>query len=305
MFNRIVERQPVWDWVAARQPDHLVLLGDSFYLDLQIGGRHPQDMLPMEFAEHLQTLYGELIAQREFAALVRALPAGHVHAIWDDHDFLWNDACGAEVRSTHRYDAHLQLTTSFMEQFRRSLAGRLERFEPPPADATAPLGTPTLRLAPDVHLHLSDGRTFRTRTHLLAESRRSLFGADQRQAFAQRIGGAPDALHLWASGSTIAGYQRYERDLAWLRSLAAQQRMLVLSGDIHRNAFDSFQTGGRFMLHEATSSGAAIKDAVVFGQKRQNFGLLEIDDTNVTVELYKDNAVESRHVIERGGWKPT
>ena len=83
MFNRIVERQPVWDWIAAKDPDHLVLLGDSFYLDLQIGGRHPQDMLPMEFGEHLHTLYGELIAQPEFAALVRALSAGHVHAIWD------------------------------------------------------------------------------------------------------------------------------------------------------------------------------------------------------------------------------
>src|SRR5690242_4260531 len=105
MFNRIVERQPVWDWIAAKAPDHLVLLGDSLYLDLQIGGRHPQDMLPMEFAEHLYTLYGELMAQREFAPLVSAL-RGRVHAIWDDHDFLWNDACGEEVRSTHRFGDH-------------------------------------------------------------------------------------------------------------------------------------------------------------------------------------------------------
>ena len=34
MFNRVFDDQPVWDWVGGHTPDHLVLLGDSFYLDL-------------------------------------------------------------------------------------------------------------------------------------------------------------------------------------------------------------------------------------------------------------------------------
>ena len=29
--------QPVWNWIAAKQPDHVVLLGDSIYLDVARG----------------------------------------------------------------------------------------------------------------------------------------------------------------------------------------------------------------------------------------------------------------------------
>jgi hypothetical protein len=43
------------------------------------------------------------------------------------------------------------------------------------------------------------------------------FGDRQKNAFSRAFADAPvDADHLFASGSTIAGYQRYARDLAWL-----------------------------------------------------------------------------------------
>src|SRR5690606_20184796 len=131
-------------------------------------------------------------------------------------------------------------------------------------------------IEPDLWLHLSDGRTHRTRTWLLQESRRTLLGAAQRNAFSAVINAESQAVHLWASGSTVAGYQRYTHDLAWLKELASRQRMLVLSGDIHRNELDAFYTGG-FPLHEATSSGAGVRDAVVVGTSLQNYGVLDID----------------------------
>ena len=162
-------------------------------------------------------------------------------------------------------------------------------------------------MAADVWLHLSDGRTHRTRTFLLSQAKRTLLGSAQKDQFAPAISSNPQALHLWASGSTVAGYQPYTRDLDWLKALAAQQRILVLSGDIHRNDLDAFYTGGsgRFPLHEATSSGAAVRDAVVFGAALQNYGLLDIDAAQVTIQLFKRNRLELQRVLDRQTWLPT
>ena len=95
---------------------------DSLYIDL-LTPVHPAQMGDVEFAQHLLALYGELIAQAQFAALVRGLPGTAVHAIWDDHDFLWNDALGAEVHPLHT--GKVRLSTAFLEAFRRALALRL------------------------------------------------------------------------------------------------------------------------------------------------------------------------------------
>jgi alkaline phosphatase D len=307
-FTRVFANQPVWTRIAQQAPDHLVLLGDSTYFDLA-GGPAPQSMSDDEFGQHLFQLYGELIAQPELAALVMGLPPGSVHTIWDDHDFLWNDALGAEERVVH--GEKIRLSTAFLEAFRAALAAGLAAGSFPGAyndpvfwdPNQPPLTTPSLRLDADLWLHLPDGRTHRTRTWLLAESKRTIFGKAQRDAFAQAIAADPQALHLWASGSTVAGYQRYTRDLEWLKGLAANQRMLVLSGDIHRNEIDAFFTSG-WPLHEATSSGAAVRDAVLFGAERQNHGLLDIDAQNVTISLYKRGQLEEQRVLSRQTWLP-
>lgn len=121
--------------------------------------------------------------------------------------------------------------------------------------------------------------------------------------FSAAISAAPDAVHLVASASTLAGWQRYTRDRQWLNGLAAKQRLLVLSGDIHRNELDAFYTGG-WPLHEATSSGAAVKDAVVVGAERQNYGLLDIDTDVVTVSLFNKNKLEQSRTLNRATWLP-
>lgn len=306
-FTRVFANQPVWTHIAQQAPDHLVLLGDSTYFDLT--GVRPQDMSDDAFAQHVFQLYGEVMAQPEFAALVSGLPPGSVHSIWDDHDFLWNDAMGAEERVVH--GEKIRLSTAFHEAFRAALAAALAPGSFPNAyndpvfwdPNQPPLRTPSLPLDADLWLHLSDGRTHRTRTWLLSESKRTLFGKAQRDAFTQAITAQPQALHLWASGSTVAGYQRYTRDLQWLEALAAGQRMLMLSGDIHRNQLDAFYTGG-WPLHEATSSGAAVRDAVLVGAERQNHGVLDIDAQHVAISLYKRGRLDERRVLSRQTWLP-
>jgi len=311
MFNRVCPDQPVWGWIADQAPDRLLLLGDSLYLDLELDGDDsPQEMNADPFARRLFTLYGELMSQPQFRALVQRLPPNSVDALWDDHDFLWNDAHGAELHRIH--GDKIRLSTAFLEAFRASLdqgfaPGSFPARHDDPVfwQAAQPaLSTPTRAPAPDLRLHVSDGRTFRTRTWLVEESKRTLFGKAQRDRFTTAFDGSPsEVVHLWASGSTVAGYERYATDLAWLNTLASQHRTLVLSGDIHRNKLDAFQTTG-FPLHEATSSGAGVKDAVVFGRPRQNFGLVDIDPFTVTIQLFRKNVREHLRVLDRRTWLP-
>lgn len=308
MSNRVFKTQPVWSWIAAAKPDHLVLLGDSLYLDVA-GTAHPTKMSDVEFAEHLFMLFSELMAQKQFAELIRVMPAGNVHCIWDDHDFLWDDANGAEVHPVHT--EKVRLSTAFLEAFRLSIRSQMspgsfpqDALQAPFWDLNQPtLTTPSIALEPDLWLHLSDGRTNRTRISFIAESKRNLFGAAQRKKLGDAIAAQPAAVHLFASGSTIAGYQRYTLDLAWLKDLASRTRTLVLSGDIHRNELDAFYTGG-LPLHEATSSGAAVKDGVIVGATRRNYGLLDIDASSVAVSLFAQNEVEQRRMLNRDSWLP-
>jgi alkaline phosphatase D len=308
MFNRVFSDQPVWSWIAAQEPDALVLLGDSTYFDVD-SLPHPQDMDDFAFAQHLFARYGELMAQPQFAALVGGMPEGTVHRIWDDHDFLWDDALGAEVHPVHT--EKVRISTAFHEAFRKALRQRLVPGSFPATYndpvfwdlAQPPLTTPSIALSPQVRLHLSDGRTHRTRTFLLSEAKRTLFGKAQKDNFTLAIESAPDAVHLWASGSTVAGYQRYTRDLDWLKGLAAGQRMLVLSGDIHRNQLDAFYTG-RLPLHEATSSGAAVRDAVIAGASRKNYGILDVEDDVLTIRLFKQNRLELQRALDMDTWLP-
>ena len=86
-------------------------------------------------------------------------------------------------------------------------------------------------------------------------------------------------------------------------SVAARQRVLALSGDIHRNELDAFFTGG-WPLHEATSSGAAVKDAVVVGQARQNFGLLDVQPGEVRIELFEKGVRKQARTLLRSSWLP-
>ncbi len=307
MFSREFDDQPVWNWIGQRKPDRLLLLGDSLYLDVR-GAQQPQEMSDDGFARHLFELYVELMAQPQFAALVQFMPQGTIDAIWDDHDFLWNDARGAEMHPVH--SGKVRLSTAFLEAFRVALShgfasGSFPAVYNDPSFwnlAQPALSTPSIALSADLWLHLTDGRTHRTRTWLLSEARRTLFGAAQKDRVATTVQQSPQAVHLLASGSTIAGYQRYANDLAWLMDLAAQQRILVLSGDIHRNALGTFLTSG-LPLHEATSSGAAVRDAVVFGAALRNYGLLDIDPQTVTIQLFKQDQLEHLRVLDRQSWR--
>ncbi len=145
--------QPVWDQIAQYQCDDLVLLGDSAYYDADGASTNGiQAMDANTFALHAHARLYKQVSHPRFAALVQS-PMLRTHAIWDDHDFLWNGACGAQIEGQPQY-SHLlarrapcsrAIATRWRPGSRRAAFPRRRRRGPPTCRrrASAPCRSPT------------------------------------------------------------------------------------------------------------------------------------------------------------------
>lgn len=331
--------QPVWATVAAQKPDVLVLLGDSVYIDCPpqpdgFGHGHPSDNAynDNDFATHLHSLYQRQLNVPEFKALIGRENL-QTYAIWDDHDFLWNDADSRNARSKSHGNQAI-VSGNLLRCWRTALAAGGAGFPATTSDAaiwrnfaepfdvakydSAMPGYSHVELAPDIHLHLTDGRSWRNRDQLL--------GKTQRTQIEAQLKNAPDAVHIIASGSTFrrtgrSGWQDCATDRDWLLSMASQYRILMISGDVHRNEFlqpIACGADGR-LFFEVTASGAAVNfnpfhwDDTDPGNSSlnysQKFGLLDFHDDLVNVRLFdhgqasREDETKSNSPISIGTWK--
>lgn len=307
----LFKSQPVWKEIANAQPDVLVLLGDSMYLDCSGGltadGQQPLNMSGLQtladnlFAKHAHGLYQKQLQQADFKALI-ARPRLKTYAIWDDHDFLWNDACGGDVEGTPLASL-MAPSRALFAAWQAALTGVV--FPPAPPDwtnAKAP-GYQHVDLGNGVHLHLTDGRSWRK------SDRSALLGQAQMQQIEAAMKAAGSgATHLLASATVVEqrngeAWMKCDPEYAWLLKMAQKHNILVLSGDIHDNNLAAYQAGGR-LLFEATSSGAALRTGVIIGSMQRNWGLLDIDADNLHIQMFKSNPdnPQYRATIDRNHW---
>ena len=307
MSYTVFAQQPVWDQIAAQHPDRLVLLGDSIYIDAMPlpNNTHPKSLENNDFLLHLLKRWRVQLDQPQFRALVKAVPTD---AIWDDHDFLWNEHFEEKAITKVIYKENIRITRALFNGFCRTLDARLAPGSFPEAynDASInqinepPPGYKYRDLEPDLKLHLTDGRSWRLG--------REMLGATQRGQIAANMAAAPGAVHLLASGSVVRNDDdsRWEEfdDYAWLQKLARQYKVLVLSGDIHANRFQATDLGNGRWLFDATSSGAAIKRLVDAGSKCENYGLLSTDAASLRLDFFSHGTADSvgSWAIDRAAW---
>ncbi len=296
MSSTVFVQQPVWDQIAARKPDRLLLLGDTVYIDAPPfpGNLHPKKALPADFLLHVLGRWRLQLDQPQFRALVQAVPTD---AIWDDHDFLWNEHVEEKAITKKIYADHVRTSRALFNAFRRTLDARLAPGSFPKdyndeiinrANEPAP-GYLFRDLEPALKLHLTDGRSWRLG--------RDMLGADQRAQIEARMAAAPQAAHLLASGSVVRNdedsrWEQYD-DFDWLKTLAQRFNILVLSGDIHSNRFKAIEVGPGRWLYDATSSGAAIQMLIALGAKCENFGLLTTDPAQLRLDFFSHGTPDS------------
>jgi alkaline phosphatase D len=306
MFND----QPVWDEIAKVEPDVLVLLGDSIYLDVggPFGSVTLMKLAETELAQHAHTLYTLQIEQPQFKALVQQ-PNLTTYAIWDDHDFLWNNACGADVAASPLLRGLAYPSRAMFAAWRSALANRLSVGSFPDKlpfwsnDTPAP-GYSCVQIGEGIYLHLTDGRSFKRRNG------KALLGSAQIAQLETQLEALPaGAVHLICSGIVFEAnsgecWLACQNEHQKLLAMAQRYNLFMLSGDIHDNnlaAYQIDQNANRY-LYEATASGAALRIKVIFGSLQRNWGLIEINDTELNFALFKAG---SRHLfgsLDRRSW---
>ena len=81
--------------------------------------------------------------------------------------------------------------------------------------------------------------------------------------------------------------------------------MLMLSGGLGHNAFASHVEATGWALHEATASGAACRDAILYGAEVENFALAEIGAAEVRIRFFDRDGEAAPRCLGREAWTLT
>jgi alkaline phosphatase D len=294
---------------------------------------HPKALTDDAFCEHMHDLYKQQLSVPEFKALIGKLP---IYAIWDDHDFLWNDADARDSYHSNVNFGKSYFSSQLLKCWRKALItkdnifpllytdsfikGKYENLPNENYDEYMPgynfvkFDASTIKnISTEIILHLTDGRSWRYRN--------SMLGTKQKEQIEATMRNNTNAIHLIASGSTfggksVQGWDGYSVDHDWLLKLANKYRILVLSGDVHSNVLpmplvtDDKNPLKCNKLFEATSSGAAIDFIRVHNNGTsstknlfnysEHFGILDIQKNgNVKVSFFDhgDSTLTQSRVI--------
>lgn len=254
--------QPVWQQIQAEQPDALLLLGDTVYLD----HNHHND--PAALRDELLALYAAQCAEPHFAALLQDLQArgGQLMAIYDDHDFMGNNRYGGDHSPALRQAARDAFVQTFAPARTGSDIYHLYR-----------LGR--------VDVALLDARFYRQCPAVSSSDRDAVLGPAQWAWLEQAVQASQAPYFAVASSTTFhtfgdESWEQYPAAFARLAGLLRQRTgALVLSGDVHRNAV--YDDSG---VIEIVCSAVARK-GLLWGSVRQNYGLLSFDEQQLQVAL--------------------
>ena len=83
------EPQPIWNDIAAKQPDIFLFIGDNQYADVQFDAEGNRIRGPVTNPARFKEAYDAVSAKPEFAAFRATTP---FMGTWDDHDYGANDA---------------------------------------------------------------------------------------------------------------------------------------------------------------------------------------------------------------------
>lgn len=311
--------QPGWQALARAAPDVIVLLGDSIYMDYGWGEPHADEPngspkhLPLQhFSHRMHTRYR---AQYAVPTFRHAIQGRAVHAIWDDHDFAWNNSRGAGPAGAAQVSpGQRRIATAHFRAWQQALAAQPAAY---PADTVNPAAPPaddagigrSIAL-PGQHtwLHLMDARSHRDGDE--DDSDHTLYGHDQRHAVEESFHNHPDDVHIVATPEPMEKW-RDAVDAQWLVGWATRRKILTLCGDVHEPQYVGWKANGKkdwgkkdkTVLHEFTASAMAQGPTGFFGKKRNVFGVLEIGDATINVRLQHGEEVLDGYTLDRASWQ--
>jgi PhoD-like phosphatase len=311
--------QPVWDHLLEQHVhmpfDAMLFLGDQVYSDYAIendlhdfGGKRPRHWTPDRFHRLMDKMYRAQYAVPSFQKLLDAFKSKvAIGAIWDDHDFGYNNGGGEDKKFQNKINSSRLLFTEFVKALNAYPAPYSARPGLPSELPVSQVGieqidTP-ICIGDDIEIVLLDGRMHRA--HHAYEGAPLLGEAQWKKLHDKLVDWPKDKLLIVCLGSTYSISAKYGADQSWYQGgrsyahfdeftkLAKDKHIVFLGGDIHTNEFVSHNG-----FCEVISSGAHTPDLYpghpLLGQPNQHrFGILDIDATQVHVKLFANNKIES------------
>jgi alkaline phosphatase D len=257
-----VRKQKVWDEIAAREPDALLLLGDNVYL------KRDDHSDAAALGADLEGRYERQFGQKHFAALLESLRArgAALCATWDDHDAFGDERCGGDLPP--------ELVAAARDTFHRWLPVSTNK---PEIYCRRDVG--------DARILMLDGRSYRT-VEEAATDRDGMLGAAQWAWLEAELAAPPARYTLVCDGSTLYDYRS---EGGWLDWPAARARLIALlrgrpgtlfvAGNVHDN-----ELGDADGVIEVVSSAVARRGKIK-GWKLGNYGVLELQPDGARVKL--------------------
>jgi len=259
-----VKAQIAWKDIESEKPDLLLLLGDNVYMN---NSKWDHDGMEQSYRRQMK--------EPNFSSLIEHVP---FLATWDDHDFGVNDSRGAEIQEWKRKKSRA-LFREFMIDKRLKNRVSMPRGK----------GVYSSMVINDIKIIMLDVRYYRTGSKRTAAT---LLGDQQEEWFWNELDNK-QRYTIVASGSCIkdgadgekwVDFGRFYR--AFRERVSRPDRVLFVSGDIHRN---KFRDHGSFF--EAISSGIGRpKMHGTYPNRRRgkpldNYGILDFSSSRVTVRL--------------------
>ena len=330
--------QPVWEAIAAQQPDALFLLGDQIYMDWNLTPKWKRIFVseadgPKKFATEMHRRYalqwGVSGFRKLVAQVVRDKGAERILVAWDEHDMAWNNACGEALdgggidpESDRKHGVPKRardIARLLFDQFVGVLrAGNASAPYPEitpdalvPVPPSAQRGVQQELSIDGIDTLLLDERFYRTaRDHPHAR----LLGPGQLAWLKQKAAHGHGLLVV--AGSSPLSHRYALSNQAWdddelpypdYRSFvnAVARPVLYVGGDVHRNAYSGLlpHTG----IVQVLASGAARGDK--WKAVPGSFVLADIDPGQRSVALKRHvfEAVEGTDVVhfDADGWRAT
>ena len=245
--------QPAWKRIQDEEPDLLILLGDNVYA--------PNNRLDLS---KLERRYQQQLDESNFKALIEEVP---FKAIWDDHDFGPDNAKGAAFDESYKVAAR-----DLFHQYMNSSTNL------PEAYYSFEQG--------GVHFIMLDVRYYRE--DRAGSVNATPLGATQFQWFKEEMEKDAD-YKIVCSGSCLTRVKTVQNEYLaqyknfynneFLPLLEASNRLLVLTGDVHRN-FIKVHSG----FFELISSGVG-RGGVLSKRIRNNYGTIEFKNDEVFIRL--------------------
>lgn len=297
--------QTAWTYLTAQNPHVLILLGDNIYMDYGLGSnpkknKEPQQLSLDQFSALMHANYSKQWAVKNFHDAILKIPK--IYAIWDDHDFSWNNGRGAGIDDESKEFVSEQtrkLSRALFEQFRSALKDKLETY-PANLYPTGIIETDfggiqqTVKLADDLSLHLLDGRSYRPNK----DRSKSLLG-DEQQSNLEIALSKPNVINLIASGTTLKDWKNF-KDYKWLRNLSKNRKLVVLSGDIHE---PDIREHDRIYEFTASAMAQPARITSIFGKESNVFGILDIEGNTMKVNIYQEQHLCETASVDLATWK--